>query len=117
MLLKTEVAKALQAGKLEIPFVTTDLNLEGERTVRDSNTSPKETIEPTPKKQSKTVKATPVTSVSTAIGKNDIGELLKILKVETNPEDLRSGLDYLLQKEKLTEVGDLIKHHQYKNVR
>lgn len=121
MQLKTEIARALQAGQLQIPFVTTDLNLEGERTVKGSSTTAKETSKPAVKKiRVETIPVSPevpATPVSRAIQANDIDELIQLLKVETNADVLRSGLDHLLQQDKLTEVGELIKNHQFKNVR
>ena len=118
MQLKTEIARALQAGQLQIPFVTTDLNLEGERTVKSSATTAKETRKPAVKKMRvETIPVAPATPVSRAIQANDIDELIQLLKVETNPDVLRSGLDHLLQQDKQTEVRELIKNHQFKNVR
>jgi len=127
--LKTEIARSLQAGNLEIPFVTSDLDLEGPRMVKEEKVSKNKnsgdvqqqqiTLKPAlseskqEKKQSDQSKTKE--ELAAVIGSNDIAKLVELLKQDSRPvKDLWEGLQYLTEQKAFSQAIDVIKHINYK---
>ena len=127
--LKTEIAISLRAANLEIPFDTTDLDLDGVRETQNKRTedgqASKPTMSPTKKPAEprlSTIKKPAETSkpkvlrwsnVQRAIAANDVTALTEELKSKVSRNDSRFGLEYLIAENKLDEAESFITEGSY----
>jgi len=127
--LKTEIARSLQAGNLEIPFVTSDLDLEGPRMVQEDKVAKNKNAGEVQQQQQITLK--PALSetkqkkqpdqsknkeeLAAVIASNDIAKLVELLKQDSRPvKDLWEGFQYLTEQKAFSQAIDVLKHINYK---
>jgi len=118
----------LKSGNLEIPFITTDLDLDGERIVKEAKKKEKAQTKSADKSEEKASTSTPPkqakqevssttpevkeeSKVDKALSENDISGLVKVLKEESSSlKDLRKGLSHLIQNGNIEQAKDVIQH-------
>ena len=128
--MKTEIAKHLRAANMEIPFVTTDLELDGARKVMGDQKSSKSQAKSSKshaksskneeksegknsKDEAKGVKVEKSSAVSACIAAGDVEGVVAAMKEDASLKDKRAGLDYLVKEGYLDQAAHTLNTIQY----